>query len=398
MKKLTFKHTILASYGGYISQAINNNLAPLLFVIFNEQLGISYNKITLLITVNFFMQLFVDFVAARFVDKIGYKPCIVAAHLFCGTGLACMSIFPLIFENAFGALIASVIIYAVGGGLIEVLISPIVEACPTDNKSGSMSLLHSFYCWGCVGVILLTTLFFAVFGKSNWQILPIMWSLFPFANAILFSQVPVLHLTEKGEGLSPKKLFNTKVFWLFVVLMLMAGATEQCLSQWASAFAESGLGVSKTVGDLLGPCMFCTLMGAARVVYAKVSEKIDVATALIISSFICVTSYAMAGFSSNAVVALLGCALCGIGSGILWPAVFSLASATIKNGGTVMFAYLALAGDLGCLSGPTVVGMVAGDAGDKLNVGFAVAMVFPAIMILGCVAYKKLKKIDKDLT
>lgn len=398
MKKLTFKHTILASYGGYISQAINNNLAPLLFVIFNEQLGISYDKITLLITVNFFVQLFVDFVAARFVDKIGYKPCIVAAHLFCGAGLACMSVFPLIFANTFGALIASVIIYAVGGGLIEVLISPIVEACPTDNKSGTMSLLHSFYCWGCVGVILLTTLFFAVFGKDNWKALPILWSLFPFANAILFSQVPVLHLTEKGEGLSVKKLFNTKVFWLFVVLMLMAGATEQCLSQWASAFAESGLGVSKTVGDLLGPCMFCTLMGVTRVVYAKVSEKIDVATALIISSFICVTSYAMAGFSSNAVVALLGCALCGVGSGILWPAVFSLASATIKNGGTVMFAYLALAGDLGCLSGPTIVGMVAGDSGDKLNVGFAVAMIFPAIMILGCVAYKKLKKIDKDLT
>lgn len=398
MKKLTYKHTIFAAYGGYISQAINNNLAPLLFVIFNEELGLPYDKITLLITVNFFVQMFVDFVAARFVDKIGYKPCIVAAHLFCGAGLACMSIFPLIFENTFVALIASVIIYAIGGGLIEVLISPIVEACPTDNKSGTMSLLHSFYCWGCVGVILLTTVFFTVFGKENWQILPILWALFPLANAVLFSQVPVLHLVEDGEGLSVKKLFNTKVFWLFVLLMLMAGSTEQALSQWASAFAESGLGVSKTVGDLLGPCMFCVLMGVSRVFYAKVSEKIDVSTALIISSLICVASYAMAGFSSNAVVALLGCALCGVGSGILWPAVFSLASATIRKGGTVMFAFLALAGDLGCLSGPTVVGMIAGDTGDRLNMGFVVAMIFPLIMILGCVVYKKLGQIDKDLT
>lgn len=390
--KENYKFTIYASYFGYITQATVNNFTPLLFIIFQKSFCIPIQKITLLITINFLIQLTVDLLATKYVDRIGYRKCIVAAHVFAAAGLVGLAVFPHIMWDPYVGILMAVFLYAIGGGLIEVLVSPIVEACPTDNKASVMSLLHSFYCWGTVGVILLSTVFMNLFGKDNWPILACVWALLPAANAVLYACVPIATLTEENEGMSLKELFSLKVFWLFVVLMLAAGASEQAMSQWASAFAESGLGVSKTIGDLAGPCMFSILMGISRVFYAKFGEKIDLVSFLIGSGLLCVSSYIIAAFSGSAIVALIGCGICGLSVGIMWPGVFSVASARFPKGGTAMFALLALAGDAGCSGGPTVVGMIAGMFDGNLKKGLAFAIVFPIVLVVCAYIYKRSQK------
>lgn len=387
-----YKYTIYASYVGYITQAIVNNLAPLLFLIFQAQFHFSLGQITTLITLNFGIQLLVDLLSAKFVDRIGYRKCIVAAHVFAAAGLVGLAVFPFIFPMAYAGLLFAVVLYAIGGGIIEVLISPIVEACPTDDKEAAMSLLHSFYCWGTVAVVLLSTGFLHFCGKENWRILACLWAVIPLVNVFAFLKVPILHLTEENEGLTIGQLLKSKLFWMFFVLMIAAGASEQAMSQWASAFAESGLHVSKTVGDLAGPCVFSILMGSARALYAKFSEHLDLLRFLVGSGILCVCSYLLAVFAPNAVLSLVGCGLCGLSVGIMWPGVFSLASARMRNGGTAMFAFLALAGDVGCSGGPTLVGQVAGAFGDNLKSGLAAAMIFPVILILFTLVLKKEKK------
>lgn len=384
-----WRHTQYASYLGYITQAIVNNLAPLLFLIFQEVYRIPLEQITLLVTVNFCVQLSVDMLSTRFVDKIGYRPCIVAAHFFAAAGLAGLGVFPRLLPDPFAGLLAAVFLYAIGGGLIEVLISPIVEACPTENKASVMSLLHSFYCWGSVGVILLSTLFLGAFGKSAWTVLALLWALLPMFNAFWFWRVPIARLTEEGEALPLGKLFSQKLFWIFAALMVAAGACELSMSQWASAFAESGLGVSKTVGDLAGPCFFAVLMGCARVVYAKVGHKLNLLNAQWMCGLLCVAAYLLAALSPVPVLALLGCGLCGFSVGILWPGTFSVAARYLPKGGTAMFALLALFGDLGCTGGPTLVGFVSGAFGGELKMGLLAAVVFPVFLILAVLVCKR---------
>lgn len=380
----SYKGTIYCSYTGYITQAIVNIFAPLLFVTFHDEFGISFSQITLITTLNFSTQLIVDLLSSKSVDRIGYRISIVSAHVFSALGLLGMAFLPDILPSGseFAGLLVSVVLYAIGGGLIEVLISPIVEACPSDDKASAMSLLHSFYCWGSVGVILLSTGFFALFGRDNWRVLACLWSLVPIVNAFCFTRVPIASLTEEGEGMRIKELCKTKLFWVFVVLMLCAGASELSMSQWASAFAENGLKVSKTVGDLAGPCFFSILMGSARVFYAKFSEKINLTSFIIFSSGLCIAAYLITVLSPIPVLSLIGCALCGLSVGIMWPGVFSIASSKLPKGGTAMFALLALAGDMGCSSGPTIVGIVSGACSDNLKAGLACAIVFPTLMIV----------------
>lgn len=391
--KFGYKQTIYASYIGYITQAIVNNLAPLLFIIFRDEFGLSLSNITFFVTINFFIQLFVDLAATKFVDKIGYRKCIMAAHICCAAGLIAMAVLPILIGNAFVGLLIAVAVYAVGGGLIEVLISPIVEACPTDNKTAAMSLLHSFYCWGTVLVIIITTLALHFFSKDSWKIIACAWAVVPILNVFLFSKVPINTLTEEGSGMRNKELFKNKNFWLFVLLMVAAGASEQAMSQWASAFAETGLGVSKTVGDLAGPCMFSILMGIARAVNSKITEKYNITTLMLISGVLCVGSYLLASLSANSVLALAGCGLCGLSVGIMWPGAFSMASKSFPKGGTSLFALLALAGDLGCMSGPTIVGEIAGAAGDSLKTGLLFSIAFPIVLIICCCMLKRKKSV-----
>lgn len=382
MKK-NYKSTVNACFAGYVVQAIVNNFVPLLFLTFNKSYGIELSKITALITVNFILQLCIDFLSAFFIDKIGYRAAAVAAHVFAAAGLVSLTVLPDILPSPFVGLLISVVPYAVGGGLLEVIVSPIVEACPTDKKSAAMSLLHSFYCWGHVAVILLTTLFFVTAGIENWRVLAYLWAIVPFANAVYFCLVPINSLAAE-EGSAPmKELFKSKLFWILAVLMICSGASEQAMSQWSSAFAETGLKVSKTVGDLLGPCMFATLMGLSRVLYAAFSEKIKLTAFIRASCVMCVAGYLIASFAPHPMLALAGCGICGFSVGILWPGVFSLAAKYARNGATAMFALLALAGDLGCASGPALVGAVSGAFGDDLKVGFLAAIIFPALLVAG---------------
>lgn len=388
-----YKHTIFACFVGYIVQAIVNNFVPLLFLTFQDSYGISYPKITLLITINFAVQLCIDLLSAFFIDKIGYRASAVIAHGFSVVGLIGLAFLPDILPDPFIGLVAAVTLYAVGGGLLEVIVSPVVEACPTDNKEKAMSLLHSFYCWGHVGVVLLSTLFFAVFGIENWRVIALLWAIIPAANLILFTRVPINSLiNEDEEGLKPTALFKNKYFYIFFLLMLCAGASEQGVSQWASAFAEAGLGVSKTIGDLAGPMLFATLMGTARALYGKLGHKIDLEKFMLFSSVLCIGAYLLTALSPNPVLSLIGCGICGFSVGILWPGTFSLACAGIRGGGTLMFAMFALAGDIGCAAGPAIVGNMAEVFGGNLNLGIVCGIAFPVLMAGGLLLYRMSRK------
>ena len=382
--KLTYRHTIRACLTGYIVQAVIVNFAPLLFLTFQASYGIPLTQITMLVTVNFGVQLVVDLLSAGFVDKIGYRVSIGIAHLTAAAGLIMLAVLPDVLPTPFYGLLAAVVVYAVGGGLLEVLVSPIVESCPTDNKAGTMSLLHSFYSWGQVGVVLLSTVYFAVFGTARWKILAMLWALLPICNFFVFTRVPIAPLVKEGErGLSLRELFSRRIFWLFFLMMLCAGASEQAVSQWASTFAEQSLGVSKTVGDLAGPMAFAVCMGVARSFYGNYGEKVDLDGFMIGSAALCVLSYLLLSLVPVPALGLVGCALCGVSVGIMWPGTLSKAAATLRGGGTAMFALLALAGDLGCSGGPTLAGMVSAAAGDELRAGLLAAVVFPLVLLLG---------------
>lgn len=386
-----YKHTIWASYLGYITQAIVINFAPLLFLTFSKTFHLSLDKITMMTTVNFLVQLLVDFLATKFVDKIGYRTCIVAAHIFDVVGLVGLAVLPFIMPPFAGLMIA-VVLYAIGGGLIEVLISPILEACPTENKEGEMSLLHSFYCWGFLFVVLVSTAFFAVFGTDKWWILALVWAVVPLVNTFYFACVPIYPVVKAGEETPFFELLKTKVFWLLLVIMVCAGAAEQAIAQWVSTFAESGLHVSKTVGDLAGPCAFAACMGAARSLYGEFSEKLPLKPAMIACAALCIACYLVAAFAQNAIFALVGCALCGFSVGIFWPGTFSAAAVRLPTGGIAMYALMALAGDLGCSAGPTLVGLIASANGNSLSAGLAVAIIFPIVILLGISLLKIGKK------
>ncbi|WP_077610072.1 MFS transporter [Clostridium sp. Marseille-P2415] len=380
-----YTKTVHACFMSYIVQAIVNNFVPLLFLTFQSEYGISLSRITMLVTVNFGIQLLVDLLSAGVIDRIGFRASIITAHILCAIGLISLTILPGLFPHAWAGLLTAVVIYATGGGLLEVLVSPIVEACPTDNKEKAMSMLHSFYCWGHVGVVLLSTVFFGISGLKSWRILALFWAMIPIANIIMFIKVPIAPLVKEEEGLSFRALIGKKIFWAFMVLMVCAGASEQAVSQWASAFAEEGLGVSKTVGDLAGPMLFATMMGISRVVYGKYGEKLNLKKMMIASGILCIGSYFLISLSPIPALGLAGCGLCGLSVGIMWPGTFSMASASIRGGGTAMFAFLALAGDLGCSSGPTLVGLVSGYFGSDLKTGILAAVLFPVILVFGLI-------------
>ncbi|MFQ9516524.1 MAG: MFS transporter [Eubacterium sp.] len=383
-KNKDYNKTLYVCFVGYIVQAVINNFVPLLFLTFQSQYEIPLTKITMLVTFNFGLQLVIDLLSVTFVDKIGYRASAILAHMFAAAGLVLLTILPEVFSDSFVGIFISVIVYAIGGGLLEVLVSPIVEACPTDNKEKAMSLLHSFYCWGHVGVVLVSTLFFKIFGIENWKVMALVWAAIPLVNGILFSKVPISQLNEEDEtGLTLKELIANGAFWIFILLMLCAGASEQAVSQWASTFAEKGLGVNKMMGDLAGPMSFAILMGTSRAIYGKYGHKINLEKFMICSTIVCIVSYVLIAFVPIPLVGLIGCGICGFSVGILWPGTFSMASATIKGGGTAMFALLALAGDMGCSSGPSLVGIVSSHFGDDLRIGIMAALVFPVLMNVG---------------
>lgn len=384
--KNQYNQTVTACFVGYIVQAIVNNFVPLLFLTFQKSYQIPLSQITLLVTFNFGVQLLVDLLSVGFVDRIGYRVSMIIAHGLSAAGLILLTILPEVFASPFAGILAAVLVYATGGGLLEVLVSPVVEACPSDNKEKAMSMLHSFYCWGYVGVVLISTLFFRLFGIGSWKVLAVVWAAVPICNAIAFTKVPIAALMEEGErGLSLKELFRMKLFWILLIMMVCAGASEQAVSQWASAFAEKGLGISKTAGDLAGPMAFAVLMGISRAFYGKYGERINLDRFMVFSSCLCIASYLGISLLPVPQLSLTACAVCGLSVGIMWPGTFSKAAAALPRGGTALFALLALGGDVGCSGGPTLVGAVTSVMGDDLKMGILSAVVFPVLLLAGIV-------------
>ena len=377
-----YRKTKTACYLGFVTQAIAANFAPLLFLKFHNDYNISLGNIALISTCFFFTQLLVDLFCAKFVDKIGYRICIVASEVCSAAGLIGLAFLPDILPNPFAGILCSVIVYAIGSGLIEVLGSPIVEACPFENKEATMSLLHSFYCWGAVGTILISTLFFLLFGMDSWKWLAVLWALIPTYNIYNFATCPIEHLVEEGSGMGIRELFQKPLFWISVCLMICSGASELAMAQWASAYAEAALGLSKAIGDLTGPCMFAVTMGISRVIFGKYGDRIDLMKFMTGSGILCVVCYLLTSLSSNPLIGLIGCIVCGFSVGIMWPGTISISSKKFPLGGTAMFALLAMAGDLGGSIGPGIVGYITQEAGDNIRVGMSVGRVFPVILLV----------------
>ena len=374
--------TKLACYLGFVTQAIAANFAPLLFLKFHKDYGISLGNIALISAVFFFTQLLIDLFCAKFVDRIGYRVAIVVSEVCSAAGLAGLAFLPDLLPNAFTGILISVTVYAMGCGLIEVLVSPIIEACPFDNKEATMSLLHSFYCWGAVGTIIISTLFFRLFGMDSWKWLAVIWALIPAYNIFNFATCPIVPIVEEGRGMGIRQLGKKPLFWASICLMVCAGASELAMAQWASAYAEAALGLSKAVGDLLGPCLFAVTMGISRVIYGKYGEKLNLVRFMLGSGVLCIVCYLMALLSANPVVGLIGCILCGFSVGIMWPGTISISSKRFPTGGTAMFALLAMAGDLGGSIGPAIVGRVTQYAGDNIRAGMGVGLIFPIVLVL----------------
>lgn len=387
--KSKYQKTLIACYLGFITQAITANFAPLLFLTFHRTYQISLGRIAFISTAFFFTQLLVDLFCAKYVDRIGYRRSVIASEVFSAAGLIGLAFLPSFLPDPYVGILISVIIYAMGSGLIEVLVSPIVEACPFDNKDSVMSLLHSFYCWGSVGVILLSTIFFAIFGIENWRILACIWALIPLYNTFNFISCPIESLTEEGEGLSIRQLCHIPIFWIALILMVCAGASEISMAQWASAYVESALGISKSIGDIIGPCLFAVMMGMSRSFYGKYGENIDLMKFMIGSGALCLVCYLLSALAPLPFLNLVGCAVCGFSVGIMWPGTISIASKKIPLGGTAMFALLAMAGDLGGSVGPGIVGFVTQNANDNLKVGMLAGCVFPTVLVLSVLLLKR---------
>lgn len=399
MKK-NYERTIHACFIGFITQAIVNNFAPLLFLTFETSFKIPLSKITTLITLNFIIQLLVDLLSTKFVDKLGYRKSIYIAHIFSVLGLISLAFLPYLLPSSYIGLVISVALYALGGGLLEVLVSPIMESSPTENKEKAMSLLHSFYSWGYVAVVLISTIYFKIFGIKNWRILACIWALVPFFNLFLFMGAPINSIVPEGKKeMSVKELFKNKTFWILFILMVASGASEQAVSQWASTFSEKALGLSKALGDLTGPMAFAILMGSARAFYGKFGDKIPLRRFMTLSGILCLISYLLISLSPSPVLSLVGCALCGLSIGIMWPGSLSISSSSLPRGGTALFALLALGGDLGCTLGPTLTGFVSSSFSGDLKKGILCSIIFPLLVLLSLLLLKKKKEIltyDKE--
>lgn len=389
VRQKNYRKTLAACYLGFVTQAIAANFAPLLFLTFRSTYGITLEKIAMIPMVFYLAQLLIDLAATKFADKIGYRTCVVASQVVSAAGLVSMAFLPELLPVPFVGILIAVVLYAIGSGLIEVLVSPIVEACPFEHKDGVMSLLHSFYCWGAVGVILGSTLFFAAFGIEHWKILTIVWALVPLYNTLNFINCPMERLVEEGRSMSSGQLLRLPLFWLIIILMICTGASEATMAQWASAFTESALGVSKAVGDLAGPGLFAMFMGISRMLYGTFSEKLDLTKVMLLCSAMCAGCYLLAALSVSPVLGLTGCALCGLAVGIMWPGSISISSQRCPRGGTAMFAFLALAGDLGATVSPAMVGSLSELAGGNLKTGLLVAAAFPVVLVLALLILKK---------
>lgn len=385
-----YNKTKIACYLGFITQAITSCFVPLLFLKFHNDYHISYGMIALIPTVFFITQIIIDLFCAKYVDKIGYRKSIIVSCIGAALGLFGLAFLPDIFDPFVGIIIC-VILYAIGSGLVEVLCNPIITACPFDNKEATISLLHSFYCWGSVLTVVVSTTFFYIFGIENWKILSCLWALIPTINIFNFATCPIEQIVEEDKGMKPMELFSTPLFFVFMSLMVCAGASELAMAQWASAYTESALGFSKTLADLAGPCMFAVAQGTCRSLFGKYGDRLNLKNSMLYSGILCLICYILATIPDNSILRLIGCIVCGFSVGIMWPGTISLSAKRFPLGGTAMFAILAMAGDVGGSLGPIFVGRCAEIFNDNIRIGLITGCVFPIVLIISILLLKRKK-------
>lgn len=392
--------TKVACYIGYVVQAVVNNLLSLLFVIFNAQpYNISLEKLGSIIFINFAAQLFIDYISVFFTSRFGYKKCVVFAQATSVVGFVLLGFLPRVIEPYFGILF-SILFLAVGSGLIEVLISPIIEALPSDNKASNMSFLHSFYCWGQVLTVIGTTALVFALGNDKWFYIPFVWSIIPFINTLLFTRCDILELENNSAHSSALSLLKNKSVYKYMVFMFCAGASEITMVQWSSFFVEKGFGTEKWLGDLIGPCLFAVLMGIGRIGYGILGKKVSLERLLCYFSALCFVCYLVVALSNNGIICALGCAVCGLSVSVMWPGVISLSAEKFHSSGTAIFSLMAMLGDIGCAVGPWILGLIAEYAFDynlgrhlisalninstqsNMQLGFLICSIFPLIMFL----------------
>lgn len=395
MFKLSYKHTVASCLIGAFCQAIICNFPSLLFITFSITYGIPLGQLTLMITVNFAVQLLTDLVASIVADKIGYRPCLVASHLCSAAGLVLMVTLPEIIPGVGGFIVAAVA-FGIGGGLVEVLVSPAIEACPLKNKTKMMSFLHSCYCWGVVTVVIISSVFFALAGTENWKIMALIWAAVPFFNGLYLCIVPMYSLpkaeAEEIGGKKPRSIFTVGLFWVFFTMMLCSGAGEQAVCQWSSTFIEAGLGVDKTTGDLIGVCGFALTMGIGRVLYGKFSDRLPKKAVLMMCALLSVGNYLLIALAPIPALGLVGCVLCGMTVGVFWPATLSVAAENLPYTTTATFGFLALAGDIGCTAGPTLVGVAQDAFGGNFSIAILMATIFPVALFIAAASIRFKKK------
>lgn len=406
---LSYRHTLLACYGGYLTQALVINFPPLLFVTFQREFGLSLSQVSALIAISFVTQLSMDAMASVFMKHISYRAAAIAAHVFALVGMIGIGVLPSVLPSPYAGLCVATVLASVGGGLTEVIISPMVEACPTEDKSGGMSLLHSFYCWGQMGTVLLSTLFFFTVGVEHWRLLAMLWAILPTVVAVAFCVVPVYRLhtddpvptpvgtAAQGEAAAHRRRART-LFVLFFLMMVSAGAAEQAMSQWASNFAEAALGVDKTLGDILGPCAFALMMALSRTYYGLHSDRMDLAGFTTVSCLLCIVAYLLAALSPLPLLSLIGCGLCGLSVGILWPGTYSRAAIQLHGCSVTTYALLALGGDIGCLIGPSIAGRIADRFGGELRYAFLFALVFPVFGVVLSIVLQRCAQKESPVT
>lgn len=377
--KINYTPTKISAYVGYFVQAIVNNFLPILFVAFQDIYGIGYEKLGRLIVFNFITQMVTDILSPKIISLLGYRKTAVMCQLIAALGLTLAAVLPNVLPNAYIGIVLAVIVYAFASGLMEVIISPMIEMLPTSNKSGNMSLLHSFYCWGQAITTVGTTLLLSAFGYRGWTYIPLIWAIVPFINAFSFIRVPIVEPQPERKSDSFRVLFSDRRFRVFMLIMLCAGASEIAMAEWASVFAQNALGVSQIAGDLAGPCAFSLFMGLGRLLYAAFSEKISYRSTVIVLGLCCAVCYYIAAFASIPIFALAACALCGFTVSILWPGTISAGAVAFPRGDAVMFSVFAMCGDIGCCIGPWLLGVVAEHF--TLNIGFAVSSFFPLLMV-----------------
>lgn len=354
----SYQLTTISCFVGIFCQAVSSNITAILFIPLMTLYGLSYVHLGLLVGINFTTQVLVDIIASRLVDRYGFRVFVLPSDILAVIGLVLFGLTPVLFDNILTGLVFSTIIFSASCGLQEVMLSPIVNAIPHNDKGPAMALMHSFYAWGQVATIIITTLFLFFFGIENWQVIVFLWALVPLVNFFMFLAAPFPGVIHENQRMTMRDLI-LKPFYLVALLAIMGGAaTELVMNQWSSTFSEKVLELPKVTGDILGMCGFAVFLGLGRVLYGRYGSKINMNNVLVGSAAAAVVCYIAVAISPLPAISLAACAVCGLAASLLWPGTLVITAEKYPLAGAWIFAILAAAGDIGAASGPFAAGVI----------------------------------------